>query len=458
MPCRSASSAVFCRRVFQQLLEGGFIQYRHTQLLGLVALAAGLGAGNDVVGLAGDTAGDAPAAGFDVLLGLVTGEILELAGEDEGLAGQRLLLGAGFRLWPMYAGFHELLDHLAVALLAEEIGKRGGKARADIGYGLHGVLCEAARAGGGAGMFLLFDLLLQAAVVAGGFAQCRQRAEVLGQILGHGLPYFADAEGEDEACERRVLAGFDGVEQVGNGFLAVAGALLQFLAMLLEPVDVDRCLQQAFANELLDLAAAEAVDVHGIARGEMLERFAPLRGADQAAGAARHRFIGHALDCGAAHGTGGGQLDGPRLSWLALVADRAHDFGDDVAGAAHDDLIADAHVLALDLVHVVQRGAGDGDTTDEYRLELRHRGQRAGAPNLKMHVVEARLGPLRRNLARDRPARRARDETQLLAPGGVIELVNTAVDADVERGAAFRHCLIISLAGVQPEHLLDVLA
>jgi hypothetical protein len=62
-----------------------------------------------------------------------------------------------------------------------------------------------------------------------------------------------------------------------------------------------------------------------------------------------------------------------RLSVRALGGN-ANDFGDDVAGAFHYYLIADLETQALNLVLVMQRGAGDGDAPDFHGLETRHGG------------------------------------------------------------------------------------
>ena len=45
---------------------------------------------------------------------------------------------------------------------------------------------------------------------------------------------------------------------------------------------------------------------------------------------------------------------------LALGEHRADHLGDDVAGLAHDDGVADAHVFARHFVLVVQRGEPEG--------------------------------------------------------------------------------------------------
>ena len=57
----------------------------------------------------------------------------------------------------------------------------------------------------------------------------------------------------------------------------------------------------------------------------------------------------------------------------ALAGDDGDDLGDHVARAAHEDVIALAHVLALQLVLVVQRGAADHHATHLHRLQEGHR-------------------------------------------------------------------------------------
>ena len=59
------------------------------------------------------------------------------------------------------------------------------------------------------------------------------------------------------------------------------------------------------------------------------------------------------------------------LGAVAQLDDRADDLGDDVAGLAQDDGVADQHALALDLLRVVQRGHLDGRAGDLHRLHAR---------------------------------------------------------------------------------------
>ena len=152
----------------------------------------------------------------------------------------------------------------------------------------------------------------------------------------------------------------------------------------------------------------------------MQQRLLALRRADEAAGAARDRLVGQAHHCRAAlralrrHRRTRGAPGRPRLG------DRAHDLRDHVARAAHDDGVADAHVLAPHLVLVVQRGVGHGDAADEHRLQPRDRRDRAGAADLDVDADDLGRRLLGRELVRDREARRARDEAEraLLRRGG----------------------------------------
>ena len=115
-----------------------------------------------------------------------------------------------------------------------------------------------------------------------------------------------------------------------------------------------------------------------------------------------------------------------------------HDFEnlrDDVAGALHDDRVADAHVLARDLVLVVQRRVGDDDAADRDRLQLGDRRQRAGAADLDLDRLDDRRRPLGGEFVRDRPARAARDEAEPLLQREVVDLVDDAVDVVAERRA-----------------------
>ena len=81
-----------------------------------------------------------------------------------------------------------------------------------------------------------------------------------------------------------------------------------------------------------------------------------------------------------------GNVDDARIG-RATVDHHSDYFGYDVARTPNDDSVADAHVFALQLVHVVQRRVADRDAADEHGLEARDRRERASASHLKLDVA-----------------------------------------------------------------------
>ncbi len=118
----------------------------------------------------------------------------------------------------------------------------------------------------------------------------------------------------------------------------------------------------------------------------------------------------------------------------ALLLDHPHDLRNDVAGALDDDRVADAHVLARDLVFIVQRRVLHHDAADRHGLELGDGRELAGPPDLDVDVEQHRLGLLGGEFVRDGPARAARDETQPVLEIEAVDLVDDAVDVVAEVG------------------------
>ena len=207
-----------------------------------------------------------------------------------------------------------------------------------------------------------------------------------------------------KSIERNLAARLDGLEQVLDRLGAVALLLRQPLVLgqarvaLLQREDVGRLHDAALVVEGLDLLLAEPLDVEGVAPHEMLQALLGLRRADEPAGAAAHDVDAARLLVDLAHGgAAAGRADLGHLVGLgalrALVEHDAHDLRDDVAGAAHDHRVADADVLAGDLVLVVQRGVRDHDAADRHGLELGGGRQRAGAADLDVDALAARSSP-----------------------------------------------------------------
>jgi hypothetical protein len=145
----------------------------------------------------------------------------------------------------------------------------------------------------------------------------------------------------------------------------------------------------------------------------------------EAAGAARDGFVLGSFHGRSANGALGGHLERPVARALLLDA---RDFGNDVARAAHHHRVALPDVLAADLVLVVQRRVHDRGAAHEDRLQARDGRDGAGAAHLEFDVEQFGGRFLGGEFVRDGPARRARDEAQLLLVGVAVDLVDDAVD------------------------------
>ena len=163
-----------------------------------------------------------------------------------------------------------------------------------------------------------------------------------------------------------------------------ASFVVERLSRAAKSEDVGRRLDQTVVVEGLDVLLAEALDIEGVARHEMLQALDPLRRADQPAGAAPDRILlaGDRVDLAHRMAAAGRADVGKGESFRALgplLLNHAENLRDHVAGPLDDHGVADADVLARDLILIVQRRVLHHDAADGDRLELGHRRQRAGA-------------------------------------------------------------------------------
>ncbi len=113
---------------------------------------------------------------------------------------------------------------------------------------------------------------------------------------------------------------------------------------------------------------AEVLDVHRAAPGEVNDARQDLRRAVQVRAAGDRLALGADDRRCRRRGSRVGMTKARSLP-VAQAGDRRDDLGDHLAGAAHDDGVADEHALADDLVGVVQRRHRDRDAADAHRLE-----------------------------------------------------------------------------------------
>jgi hypothetical protein len=164
--------------------------------------------------------------------------------------------------------------------------------------------------------------------------------------------------------------------------------------VILQVKDVGRGFQQAALIEQLHVLVAHALDIEGIARHEMAQPFLHLRGADQPAGTAATASPSSRTALLPQIGQTSGKTYSRDVGRPLLQHDADH-LGDHVAGALDDDRVADADILAADLVFVVQGRVRHDDAADRDRRQPRDRRQRAGAADLDVDRLQAPCAPAR---------------------------------------------------------------
>ena len=260
-------------------------------------------------------------------------------------------------------------------------------------------------------------------------AQDVHRAKLLREAARGHKADSLESQGGEHDSERALARGLDGRDQVARRDLAEALELHQLLGR--QAVEVRGRAHQLGALELGDLLFAEAVDVDR----PVLEQLPAASGA-VAIGALREHAL--ALDGrGVADRAALGRL-GHRcaIRALGLVWRGRQDLWDDVAGAQHDDLVAGAHVLAREVLLVVQRRELDCHTGDMDRLEEGEGVQIAELSGVPLDVLERRDSGGRREFPRDGGPRLAADHAEAPLELVVIDLHDHAVDLEVQRAAA----------------------
>src|SRR6185312_182099 len=240
------------------------------------------------------------------------------------------------------------------------------------------------------------------------------------QQAARDLADLRNPEGKDEAVEADMTPRVDGLFEMSRAQFAPAFAFGDFVVV--EPENIGGRADQLFFPERGDVLFAEAFDVEGVARHEMDEAFDGLRAADQAAGATPRRLArlahGEAVTDRAFLG------EHERLAVLGTpVLHHADHLRDHVAGALHDHRVADPYILARDVVFVVQGRTPHHDAADGDGLEDSERRELAGATDIDADILELGLALLGGEFVRDRPARRARGETEPLLKLEIVDLV-----------------------------------
>ena len=238
--------------------------------------------------------------------------------------------------------------------------------------------------------------------------QCIELAKVPGQVFGCGLAHMANAQAVEKTRQRGALGTLQGIEQVAGRFFCHALQAAQ--GGQIQPVQVGQTAHHVALYQLIDQLLAQAFNVECAALRIVQQRLLALRRAKQPARAAVVHLARFAQHVAATHRA---LARHTKVGHIARTRPRhhAHHFGNHVARAAHDHLVAQAHAFFADFKQVVQRGIGHRDAANKHRLQARHGREFAGAAHLDVDGLDARHHFLRRVFVRHGPARFARLKT-----------------------------------------------
>ncbi len=258
-----------------------------------------------------------------------------------------------------------------------------------------------------------------------------QVREPPGELLRRPLADAGNPEGEKQPMEGPRSGGFQlANEFVRRGFLP-SRQLCQDLGL---EIPQRRLVgHQTGVDQLIELLAAETLDLHRAASGEVAQARGDHRRA-LGVGAAQRDLTVLAHDTAAARGAVGGDRHrfGVRRPLGAHDADH---LGDHFPALGHPDGVSDHQVETFDLGEIVQRRARDRRTRERHRFELGDRGQDTGPADLHHHVANHRRPPLGGELVGNGPTHRARRGAQRRPLGRTVELDYDSIGVEVKRPA-----------------------
>ena len=261
-----------------------------------------------------------------------------------------------------------------------------------------------------------------------------------GEERGRALAHEADAEAEEQPPQLAGAALLDPVQQVPGP----QRVLLLALGREERPEVLEATGRRGrrspatrpFSTSCRTIASPRPSMSIALRPREVLEPLLELRRAGRVRAPPVHLALGlHRR--GAADGAALGRRPG-RGPLRPLLLHHPHDLGDHLPAPLDEDGVAHPHVLARDLLLVVEGGPAHGGAGQRHRREVGDRGQLAGAAHLHLDRLDRRRRLHRGVLVGDRPAGELRREAELLLEGEVVDLDDDAVDLVLEASRASR--------------------
>ena len=133
-----------------------------------------------------------------------------------------------------------------------------------------------------------------------------------------------------------------------------------------------------------------------------------------------------------------------RAAAFAVRIYNGHNLRDNIACPLQHDRVAYAHILALNLILIVQRRIRDNHAANRDRFQPRNRRERSGAANLNINRLKQCCCFFSGKFMGNGPTRRAADKAEAVLPVKPVNLVDDPVNIIAQaRALAFN----ISISG-----------
>ena len=200
-------------------------------------------------------------------------------------------------------------------------------------------------------------------------------------------------------------------------------------------------MHESLGHQRADGFGAQAANVQGVTRAKVLNGALELRPTSQTIRAAIERPL--ANNRYVAYGAAHRHLERPMAACAVTAAYTFDDFRNDIARSDNPHDVADAKVLARNLLTVVERRSRHGHAADLHRPEDGHWCEDAGPADLHDDVLNRGLLLSRRELEGQRPPRVTRGRLQTLAQRERVHFQHDPVNFVFEGLATFCHLPVI---------------
>ena len=265
----------------------------------------------------------------------------------------------------------------------------------------------------------------------------------MGEQVGDLRAHVEDTQGEENPVQGTAFAGFNIGQDLGCQLVAHPVQIQK--PILFQEIQVGYVLNQALADQDVAPLLAQAIYIHGAFADEVLEKLEKLDRA-RGVGAAVHGLRLRLDHLGATNRAPLRHLKHFLLAGAPFHNGADH-LGNHVPGPFNNHPVADADILPVDVLFIVEGRLSHGGAADHHRLENGVGVEAAGAPHVDAYVQQAADRLLRREFVGDGPSGLPAHHAQLLLQSEGVYLDHHAINF-VGQVVAFLQPFVIVIVGL----------